>query len=79
MANYLHVIAMVALLAGCATGERINAQGQTEHQIFCGYALPWAACESRAASLCPAGYVTVSKEWNALSGSEMYVRCKDAG
>ena len=64
-------------LSGCAVGERINAQGQTEKQIFCGgIAMPWSACESRAASLCPTGYDLVSKEWTMSDGSEMWVRCR---
>jgi hypothetical protein len=67
---------LVLLLTGCATGTRTNAKGQTEHQIVCGYALPWGACEQRAASLCPAGYDVVSKQWNALSGNEMWAKCR---
>jgi hypothetical protein len=75
----IRAFAATAVLAltstGCATGERLAADGATEHQIVCGYALPWSACESRAESLCPSGYKVVSKEWDSLSGSEMWVRC----
>jgi hypothetical protein len=69
---------LTGVLAGCATGERLTGDGRTEHQIVCGYALPWSLCENRAAELCPAGYTVVSKEWDAMSGSEMWVRCSAA-
>jgi hypothetical protein len=72
----LALAALALPLMGCATGERLNAQGEVEHQIVCGYLLPWSTCESRAESLCPTGFTVVSKEWDAMSGSEMYVRCK---
>jgi hypothetical protein len=74
----LAALVIIALpLVGCATGERLTADGAKEVQIVCGYALPWSLCENRAAEACPTGYITVSKEWDAMSGSEMWVRCRE--
>jgi hypothetical protein len=32
-------------LSGYAMGQRVNAQGEIEHQIVCGHAPPWSACK----------------------------------
>lgn len=69
------LVAGAATLAGCSTGERMGADGVVEHQLYCGYALPWSVCDGKAQAICPTGYKTVSKTWDAMSGSQMFIRC----
>lgn len=73
------VIALSGALLGCAyDNDWVGADGVAQHQIVIGQLVPWSVAESKAASVCPSGYDTVSKRLDTAGMSkELIVRCHE--
>lgn len=70
------IILTLALLAGCATSQKINRpDGSAEYIIQCGAGTGWDVCYSKANELCSTGYEDLSKD-GGFNRKELRVLCK---
>ena len=67
------------LVTGCASQSMVTlANGETQHRITCGIAVP-EACDSEAAQICPKGYNIIQTESGNFWGMQpriLTVACK---
>jgi hypothetical protein len=63
-------------LCACTTVRTIERPNEApEYLITCGASSAWTVCYTKATSLCPAGYRTVSEDYGNNRKKELRVTC----
>lgn len=69
-------LVVASFLTGCTTVSEINRpDGVKEYLIGCGASTGWDVCYEKANTLCPNGYIDVSKE-PGFNRKELTIQCK---